>query len=166
MRNLFDIGCMAHLLNLVGENIEVKHAARLVRDIVSIMSYSHAARQFWQQMSGSTFPSFSKTRWFSFHEVAGYVAQNIKFVEQFLRECPYGDKSVLRALATLFNPQTFMVTMVELALLVDVGQNLARCCYKLNGDGPLILTAHEEWKLAVRYLQYVHACCAVVDYAI
>lgn len=45
--------------------------------------------------------------------------------------------------------------LVQLSVMIDVGETLQWACYKLEGDGPLALYAHQIWLFVLASLQYV-----------
>ena len=70
---------------------------------------------------------------------------------RMLDSCTTGDKSIRKLLQTMLAPDKLATTLVELAVLIDIGEPLAFACYKLEGDGPLALYAHELWAVAANF---------------
>jgi hypothetical protein len=87
---LFDMPCFPHIVNLVGERLELPNASRLLRLLCSLFSFSDAAKGVWRELAGSSFPSHSETRWYSLFDVGEYVVRNFPIIKDFLRQCQYG----------------------------------------------------------------------------
>lgn len=88
--NIFDMPCFPHIVNLIGEKLDIPLASQFIRHLASIFSFSHASRMEWRELSGSAFPSHSQTRWYSLFQVAAYVAKNFHTVIRFLETSQYG----------------------------------------------------------------------------
>lgn len=203
--------CFAHIINIIGERLDLPLANAFLRHLTSIFSYSHASHQEWRTIAGVSFPSHSQTRWYSLLQVGVFVAANFHYVIRFLEESQYGmyqsifyiytccmcercvgvrysgntvlcwyfvcehgesfvvlktelsfhfiyitaDKAVAKALNDLAGPTTLTQVLVQLSIMVDVGERLQWTCYKIEGDGPLGLYVYEIWLLVMAYLEYV-----------
>lgn len=87
---LMDLPCFPHIINIIGENLAIPLASSLLRHLLSVFSFSHACSQEWRNLTDSSFPSHSKTRWYSLFDVGGYVARNYHNVIEFLATTEYG----------------------------------------------------------------------------
>lgn len=87
---IFDMPCFPHIINIIGEKLDLPLANAFLRHLTSIFSFSHACQEEWREIAGSSFPSHSQTRWYSLLQVGVYVAFNYPHVVRFLETSEYG----------------------------------------------------------------------------
>lgn len=61
--SVFNMPCFAHFFSTVGEKLSFTVVTKFLLQLCALMSLSYAARQFWIDLAGSAFPSYSETRW-------------------------------------------------------------------------------------------------------
>jgi hypothetical protein len=54
------------------------------------------------------------------------------------------------------------ILLVEMAVMADLLESLGYACYKLEGDGPLAIMAHEILNTAFNYVLYVISCATML----
>ena len=64
-------------------------------------------------------------------------------IEPFLHENEAAPAYKRRVLAILNGPQNKSRLQVELAVVIDVGEQFVKATYSLEGDGPLVFTCFE-----------------------
>jgi len=60
-----DHGCLAHLLDEVGNKIQVPAASKFLSSFWGIFSKSQKAKILWREQTKISFPGYSETRWWS-----------------------------------------------------------------------------------------------------
>lgn len=68
-----------------------------------------------------------------------------------------GDKTTRRVAEAMLAPDRLARLLLELAVLVDIGAQLAHACYCLEADKNLALYVHQHWETAKQHLRYTSA---------
>ena len=68
-KEIMDIGCFSHTLNLVGDHMKTPILDDFVKSWISLFSHSPKSRLLWKTQTGSSPASYSATRWWSKFEV-------------------------------------------------------------------------------------------------
>ena len=143
--DLLDIGCLSHMLNLVGERFKTPTLSLFFTLWISLFAHSPKVKALWKETTGRTMSTYSKTRWWSRWEVMNQVLLQFGHVEPFLqRNEDIGPATRTKLLEILSNPQQLTVLKMELASVIDVGVHFVKATYWLEGDGVLVLNCYEE----------------------
>jgi hypothetical protein len=82
-----DLPCLPHIMALIAGKYELPHATSFVQTLSGLMSFSDNAQNLWKQHAGSSYRSYSRTRWLSLFDTAAYLLQNFDKIIPFLDEC-------------------------------------------------------------------------------
>ena len=142
--NLFDVKCFSHTLDRVGEHFKIPVLNEFITTWISMFSHSPKARLCWRELTGCAMKSYSATRWWSKWEVMQQVMIQFGDVELFLtRYCDVAPTTNVK-LQGFFQDQLKKVHLhLELASIIDWGENFVKATYILEGDGPLCLKCYE-----------------------
>lgn len=136
-----DLTCVAHTLDLCGRKVDVPNLQTLTSHLITLFVTSQKANVEWRTMVGVSWPSFSKTRWWSRWEIQYHMAVHFPQVCHFLDITTAGERTILKAAKVAAEKRTEI--MVELAVIVDVGLILCPATYFMEGDGPLVVYAFD-----------------------
>ena len=75
--HIFDVGCLSHTLDHVGECLFVQVLNDFIKTWVGIFSHSPKTRLAWTTLTGLSPPSYSATRWWSKFEVINQVHDTV-----------------------------------------------------------------------------------------
>ena len=141
---VFDVGCLSHTLDHVGEKMNTPFVDDFIKSWIGMFSRSPKTRLAWTALTGLPSPSYSATRWWSWFEVLDRAFKAFGDVCPFLKDptLPPATSEKIRAL--LDDVHKCRKLKIELAMVVDAMTPFVRATYHLEGDGPLILTAYRE----------------------
>ena len=143
--NLFDAGCLSHMLNLVGERFETSTLSLLITHWIALFGHSYKVKALWEEATGRAMASYSKTRWWSRWEVMNQVMIQFGFIAPFLQKHEdIGPATQAKLLEILSQTQSLLLLKVELAAVIDLGEHFVKGTYRLEGDGYLVLSCYEE----------------------
>ena len=139
--NVLDIGCFSHTLDHVGEKFKTPILDEFIK--VWINMFSRSPKILWRTKTGLPAPTYSPTRWWSKWEVIKHLHDTFGDILSFVEheDLP---PSRLKLQQILNDPPKNRKLQVELAITVDVGEPFVKATYRLEGDGPLVLSAYEE----------------------
>ena len=89
----WNITCVTHFLNLVGERFEMPVADKFMEAWRGTFAHSNKAKAIWRRISGKAFVSSSETRWWSEWEQVDQVGSYFGFVKDFLAQEDVAPKS-------------------------------------------------------------------------
>ena len=142
---VLDVGCFSHTLDHVGGKFNVPVVDDFTKLWVALFSRSPKARLAWNTFCGRAVPTYSETRWWSRWEVMKQILEGFPDVEQFINtSCDLAPATIGKLKQTLNNPVKRLQLKHELAVVIDGGEAFVKATYKLEGDGPLALSAFEE----------------------
>ena len=141
---VFDVGCLSHTLDHVGEKMNTPLVDEFVKQWIGMFSRSPKTRLAWKTLTRLPSPSYSATRWWSWFEVLDQAFKAFGDVCTFLNDpaLPPATSSKIRAI--LSDVHKYRKLKIELAMLVDAMTPFVKATYNLEGDGPLVLTAYRE----------------------
>ena len=140
--SILDIGCFSHTLDHVGERLRTQQLDTFFKAWVSLFVHSPKTRLLWRTQTGLSPPLYSTTRWWSRYEVIKQMHDAFEDVCTFLfnQELPTTTIKMTDILNSSANSRKLKI---ELAVTVDAMDPFVRAIYKLEGDGPLSITAYE-----------------------
>ena len=141
--NLVDIGCFSHTIDRVGENFHTPILHEFGIAWVSMFSHSPKTKLLWKELTGKQMISYSATRWWSRWEVYYQIMVHFGDVEPFLKNNEDLPSATKTKLLSFFTDDKKDKLKVELAAVIDYGEEFVKATYKLEGDGPLIFTCYE-----------------------
>ena len=128
--SLLDIGCYSHTIDHVGEKFITPTLHEFGLLWVSLFSHSPKACVAWRSMA-----SYSKTRWWSrwevFQQVMAQFGDLVPFLEEISDVAP-ATRSKLHSL--LGDSQKNTKLQLELASIIDCGEEFIKATYNLEGD--------------------------------
>ena len=165
---MIDIRCFSHTTDHVGEHFKTPHLHEFGMYWVNLFSHSPKTQLLWREQTSRAMPSYSPNRWWSRWEIFYQVMALFGDVEPFL----YGNESIAPATKASFFTDNdkkskmhlrlfiivskkakkfyfccwcnaFIAKELELAIVIDYGENFVKATYDLEGDGPLILHCFE-----------------------
>jgi hypothetical protein len=143
--NLLDVGCLSHMLNLVGERFKTPTLSLFIAHWIALFSHSYKVKALWKEATGRAMASYSKTRWWSRWELMNQVMVQFAFIEPFLQNNEdIGPATRAKLLEILSHPPSMLLLKVELAAVIDLGEHFVKGTYRLEGDGYLVLSCYEE----------------------
>ena len=140
---LVDMGCFSHTIDKVEENFHTPILHEFGIAWVSMFAHSPKAKLLWKELTGRGMISYSPTRWWSRWEVYYQITVHFGDVEPFLKkneDLPSATRIKLLSFFTYDKKDKFQV---ELAGVIDYGEEFVKATYKLEGDGPLVFTCYE-----------------------
>ena len=141
--DLVDIGCFSHTIDRVGENFHTPILHEFGIAWVSMFSHSPKTKLLWKELTGKHMISYSPTRWWSRWKVYYQVMVHFGDVEPFLKKNEDLPPVTRTKLLSFFTDDKRDKLQVELAAVIDYGEEFVKTTYKLEGDGPLIFTCYE-----------------------
>ena len=140
---LLDIGCYSHTIDHVGEKFVTRCLDDFAKAWVGVFSHSPKARLLWREKTGQSMATYSETHWWSRWELLKQVMQYFGDIEPFLLENDVSPSYRRKWLAILHDPEKKPFLEVELAVVIDVGEQFVTGIYQLEGDGPLVFSCFE-----------------------
>ena len=141
--SLLDVGCFSHTIDHVGDHFVVPILDDFSRLWIGIFAHSPKARLLWREKTGRTMSTYSETRWWSRWEVLHQTMLYFGDIAPFLQENDLSPAGRGKILAILADPQKKILLQIELAVVVDVGEQFVKATYSLEGDGPLVFSSFE-----------------------
>ncbi|CAB4039355.1 RNA-directed DNA polymerase from transposon BS [Paramuricea clavata] len=143
--NILDIGCFSHTLDHVGEKFDTPVLTKFIKHWVSLFAHSPHAKLLWKDRTGKSLTTYSPTRWWSQWEC---IKQDLflfyPHVTAFLtanRDTGTAPATTRKLLDIIANSEAKL--KIEIAATVDAGEPFVKKTYSLEGDGPLVLEAHD-----------------------
>ena len=84
-----DVGCVSHMLDLVGEKFKVPHLIEFTTWWINLFSHSPKARLTWRAKTGRPLPCVSPTRWWSRWELINQTMEMFGDIEEFLQSIDF-----------------------------------------------------------------------------
>ena len=137
---LVDMGCFSHTIDKVEENFHTPILHEFGIAWVSMFAHSPKAKLLWKELTGRGMISYSPTRWWSRWEVYYQITVHFGDVEPFLKK---NEDLPSAKLLSFFTDDKKDKLQVELAPVIDYGEEFVKATYKLEGDGPLVFTCYE-----------------------
>ena len=97
----------------------------------------------WREKTGRSMAIYSETHWWSRWKLLKQVMQYFGDIEPFLLENDVSPSYRRKLLAILHDPEMKSFLEVELAVVIDVGEQFVKGTYQLEGDGPLVFSCFE-----------------------
>ena len=136
--NVLDISCYSHTIDRVGEQFKVPTLDQFGKYRVSLFAHFPRARLLWQERTGQSVKTYSETRWWSKWEV---LKQVMLLFGPFLQEnSDVSPATHGKLIKILTNPSKKAYLMIELAVVIDIGEHFVKATYSLEGDGPLVFS--------------------------
>ncbi|CAB4043690.1 RNA-directed DNA polymerase from transposon BS, partial [Paramuricea clavata] len=143
--NILDIGCFSHTLDHVGEKFDTPVLTKFIKHWVSLFAHSPHAKLLWKDRTGKSLTTYSPTRWWSQWEC---IKQDLflfyPHVTAFLTansDTGTAPATTRKLLDIIANSEAKL--KIEIAATVDAGEPFVKKTYSLEGDGPLVLEAHD-----------------------
>ena len=116
---MFDVGCLSHTLDHVGERMQTPVLDLFIKGWIGMFAHSPKTRLAWTTQTGLPSPTYSATRWWSKFEVIQKVHDSFGDVVTFLscQNLPSVSSGKLREI--LQNPPQCRKLKIELAITVD-----------------------------------------------
>ena len=141
---LLDIGCISHTLDTVEEKCNTPTLATFSSLWISLFSHSPKAKAVWKQQTGKSMASYSKTRWWSRWEVLQQLMVQFGDILKLLEDNKdIGPATRPKLLQIMTDPQSSFLLKIELAAVVDFGEQFVKATYRLEGDGPIAVECYE-----------------------
>ena len=140
--SILDIGCFSHTLDHVGERLRTQQLDTF-KVWVSLFVHSPKTRLLWRTQTGLSPPLYSTTRWWSRYEVIKQMHDAFGDVCTFLFNQELPTTTTTKMTDILNSSANSRKLKIELAVTVDAMDPFVRATYKLEGDGPLSITAYE-----------------------
>jgi len=84
--HMFDVGCLSHTIDHVGEHLSVPVLNDFIKGWIGIFSHSPKTRLAWRTLTSLPPPSYSATRWWSKFEAVNHVHDTFGDVTTFLND--------------------------------------------------------------------------------
>ena len=142
--HMLDIGCYSHTIDHVGEKFKTPTLDMFGKYWISLFAHSPQARLLWRDRTGQSVKTYSKTRWWSRFEVLKQVMLLFGDVLPFLQEDTQLAPATRAKLLNIFsdlNKKSYL--LVELAVVIDIGEHFIKATYSVEGDGPLVFSCFE-----------------------
>ena len=141
--NVLDVGCFSHTLDHVGENFKTPILDEFFKIWINMFSRSPKTKLLWRTKTGLAAPTYSTTHWWSKWEVIKYLHDGFGDIPSFIEEEDL-PPSRLKLQEILHDPPKNRKLQIEIAMTVDAGEPFVKATYRLEGDGPLVLTTYKE----------------------
>ena len=141
---IFDVGCISHTLDLVGERMNTPVLDVFVKSWIGMFSRSPKTRLAWTTQTGLPPQTYSATRWWSKFEVISQIHDTFGDVSTFCKSSDLPTASSGKLTDILNDPARCRKLKIELAITVDSMAPFVRATYNLEGDGLLALTAYRH----------------------
>jgi hypothetical protein len=184
-----NIKCMSHTMDNTGVDYRIKGVkfnriegpnARILFNQINglFCGPGTAMKTLWAKSSGSTFPSYAETRWWSREEVWEYFINFCKFdegdnslwfdewINERVQKFKEEKKEIGAYLARLYkilvpgavghDPSFLVTAFVEMAIVVDVTKKMREATYLVEGDGPISVIILEILNSLKRYYDTTH----------
>lgn len=134
----------SHTLDLVGDKVQAPTLAEFMLLWLSLFSHSVKAKVLWKEQTGCAIRSYCPTRWWSRWECMKQLLELFGDVETFLRRPDEFSTATRSKLLSFFSDQRKNgLLKIELATVVDFGEEFVKATYNLEGDGPLAFKCFE-----------------------
>ena len=141
--SILDIGCFSHTLDHVDERLRTQQLDTFFKAWVSLFVHSPKTRLLWRTQTGLSPPLYSTTKWWSRYEVIKQMHDAFGDVCTFLFNQELPTTTTTKMTNILNSSSNSQKLKIELAVTLDAMDPFVRATYKLEGDGPLSITAYE-----------------------
>lgn len=142
-----DIPCFSHTLDHCGDHFNAPVLDGFAKELLGLLSTSAIARHTWLELAGSSFPSCSATRWWSYYDCLRYLHEHEDAIRAFLGhpdvQARVG-KRITALTQTWQNAVLRMEMQLQLVAVVEIGKVFREATYSLEGDGPIAFIAYDE----------------------
>ena len=143
--NIMDVRCFSHTLDIVGNKFKTPLLATFSSYWISLFSHSPRTKMLWKDNTGKAMASYSKTRWWSKWEIFHQLVVQFGDIEPFLSAHPeIGPSLRSKLLDILHDPNQLGQLKMELAAVIDIGEQFVKTTYNLEGEGALMINCFEE----------------------
>ncbi len=143
--HIMDVRCFSHTLDLVGDKFQTPLLASFCSYWISLFSHSPKTKMLWKNQTGKSVASYSKTRWWSKWEILHQIMLQFGDIEPFLTaNADIGPSLRPKLLDMLHSVPGLCQLKMELAAVVDIGEQFVKATYNLEGDGALMVNCYEE----------------------
>ncbi|CAM9908936.1 unnamed protein product [Heterosigma akashiwo] len=159
------VPCIPHSFDRVGVNFKAPRARRFFGLLQSLLGLSPNARLLWELKLGFTWPDPSDTRWWSLYETYVYMLLHGEGIETFIidgydRDFLLGSENMKKLFTLVFlDNETELTDALEIVALVEGARPFVQACYFMEGDGLLILHAHDCIKWVQNVVQNAQYPC-------
>jgi len=151
---LLDVGCFSHTLDLVGNYFKVPNLTEFLTYWLQLFSHSVKCKFLWQELTGKAMATYSHTRWWSKWELMSQILVQFGDVKPFLQKnTDIGASTRPKLLAFFDDREKLNHLKMELAVVVDFGEEFVKGTYSLEGDGPLALFTYETIQKVVSSIE-------------
>ena len=118
------------------------------------LDYSPKIRLLWREQTSRAMPSYSPTRWWSRWELFNQIMVQFGDVEPLLcRNEDIAPATKAKLLSFFTDNERKSKLKMELAVVIDYGENFVKATYDLEGDGPLIFRIIDTLCIAIKRLE-------------
>ena len=133
---MLDIGCYSHTIYHVGEKFKTPTLDMFGKYWISLLAHSPQARLLWRDRTGQSVKTYSETQWWS----RFFFCDVLPFLQENTQLAPATRAKLLDIFSDL-NQKSYL--LVELAVVIDIGEHFVKATYSLEGDGPLVFSCFE-----------------------
>ena len=134
------MGCYSPIIDHVGEKFATPTLDEFGKAWVGIFGHSPKARLLWRERTGRSMATYSETWWWSRWEVLKQVMLFFRDIAPFLLENEIALANREKILAIPRDPRKKSCLEMELAVVIDVGEQFVKATYNLEGDSPLFFS--------------------------
>ena len=137
---VFSVVCFSYTLDNVGNHFQIPALREFSNLWIRMFSHSHKAKLLWQEQTGRKPKSYSETPWWSKWEVYQQLLVQLDDVRGFIQQVAaenIAPQIVAQIQDILSDEQGWINLQLELAAVVDIGEQFVKSTYYLEGDGPL-----------------------------
>lgn len=126
-----------------GEHFQTPTLDEFLRLWIGFFARSPHARLLWKERTGLSMATYSETRWWSRYEVLKQILLYFGDILPFLMENEISLANRSKLLSILHDIHKKILLQVELAIVVDVGEQFVTATYLLEGNGSLVFLCYE-----------------------
>lgn len=141
--DILSVVCFCHTIDRAGRLFDTPTLDLFVQWWTSLFAHSVAAKLKWKVRTGQSMKSYSGTRWWSKWEMIKDIFTNFCSVQPFLEDIKEVAPKLRERLLPFFEGDQQRELQLEMAIVLDVGEPFVQATYKLEGDGPLVLTCYK-----------------------
>ncbi len=142
---IMDVRCFSHTLDLVGDKFKTPLLASFCSYWISLFAHSPKSKMLWKNQTGKSVASYSKTRWWSKWEILHQIMLQFGDIEPFLTaNTDIGPSLRPKMLEILHSVPGLGQLKMELAAVIDIGEQIVRSTYNLEGDGALMVNCYKR----------------------
>eukprot|EP00733_Pompholyxophrys_punicea_P000535 Pompholyxophrys_punicea_v1_NODE_155_length_3151_cov_4.974483.p1 type:complete len:402 gc:universal NODE_155_length_3151_cov_4.974483:1287-82(-) len=162
-----DVGCLSHTLDNAGALFDTPHLNHFTTLWNGICSHSLLMRKNFAKEMGESKLSHSRTRWWSLWEVQSQVFKHWEKVKTVLLNEDSTACKNSRKNAFEYLQENEKDILLQLAIVMDVGEPLILSTYLLEADIPLVFHTYDillEVKQTFRIADYLNVSTIVERY--